>query len=306
MPASKHVPPQVGSPSQLLSIALAVERAAAQRYRELAVQMRTRGEDRLAALFEFLATIEEKHVTQVAGRASDTLDPGPDAELAFEGLPENFDTEEGDSSPLTPYGAFAIAMRNEIRAFTFYSDIAATASSEAARSIAEEFAKEELMHADLLRRERRKAYHAESMASRIPRAATLPGSLAALWAVCLETERRAAQYHRALAEVLKPHGELAAAFGAAAEDEEACAREAAAHLGQRVPKEADPPQPTLAGGRRLLEEAFERYSDITDRSADEDVMHQAQLLATRAVRRLFAVQLLLSQSRIDGDGSRAQ
>jgi len=220
---------------QLLAIALAMERAAAQRYRELAVRMRARAEERLAALFEFLATIEEKHAVQISHRTSSTLHEGSPVDLTPEDVPENFGTEEGDSSLLTPYRAFAVAVRNEARAFTFYSYIAATASNDAARKLAQELAKEELMHADLLRRERRNAYRAEKIGGQLPPRAQLPGSLDALWTVCLETERRAAQYHRALAEVLKPQGQLAAAFLAAAEDEEECAREAAAHLGRTAP-----------------------------------------------------------------------
>ena len=105
-----------------------MERAAAQRYRELAVQMRTCAEERLAALFEFLASIEDQRAVQVGGRASERLHS---RSIAGE-LPENFDTEEGSSSLLTPYRAFAVAVRNEVRAFTFYSYIAATASSESA------------------------------------------------------------------------------------------------------------------------------------------------------------------------------
>lgn len=292
------MPAPVRSADELLSIAQAMERKAARRYRELASRMRQRDEERLAGLFEFLATIEDKHVMQVSQRAAENPRGAPTLDCASSEVPEKFDTEDGDSALLTPYRALAIAVRNEARAFAFYSYVAATAPDESARKIAEELAKEELSHADLLRRERRKAYRAERIEARPP-PADLPQSVADLWAVCIETEGRAARYHRALAETLQRQGKTATAFIAAAEDEEDCARQAAVHIGRSVPDQAEPIRPTAGGGRRLLEEAFERYSDIASRSREESVMQQAQLLAARAVRRLLLAQLSLQNSSIE-------
>jgi len=289
----KFMPSPVASVDELLLLARALESEAARRYSELASSMRLRDEVRLAALFDFLADIERKHAVQIAERAAD-LSERSLPELPPREVPESFDAEAAESSLLTPYRALAIAVRNETRAFAFYSYLAATAPEEPVRELAEELAKSELAHADLLRRERRKAYRAESPGGRRP-SPPLPQTLPVLWSLCVETEVRAARYHRALAELLhRQNSAGAVAFSAAAQDEEDCARQAADHIGERFPELADPVQPTIGGGRRLLEEAFERYSDIAGRSQEEAVMEQALSLAERASRRLFQTSLALA------------
>ena len=292
----KFMPTAVGSQEELLSLACTLEKEAARRYLELAARMRLRNEGRLSALFTFLASIEEKHAVGVAQRAEQIIGPMPLTHVPAQQAPENFDSEAGESSLLTPYHALAIAVRNETRAFAFYSYLAATAPNESVRKIAEELAKEELGHADLLRRERRKAYREQKAgARRAP--SQLPQTLSELWSLCSETEAGAASYHRALAEVLrKEHDAAATAFSAAAEDEENCARRAVDHIGKSFPQVTGHAPPTLRGGQRLLEEAFERYSDIAARSKEEEVMQQALTLAERASRRLFTTSLALASS----------
>jgi rubrerythrin len=285
----KASPPPIGSTDQLMAIAHAMEKEAARRYRELAARMRLRREDGLAALFDFLASIEDKHAAHIDRRATEALGRSVSAERVSWEVPENFDEEEGSSRLLTPYRALAVAVRNEERAFAFYSYVAANAPNEQSRILAEEFAKDELAHAWLLRRERRKAYRQLGADDR-PRDAELPGSLDELWELAAEAEWRAATYHRSFAELLERRGEPGTSFAEAADDEEACAREAAQRLGRGLAGPSDPVEPSLDGALRLLEEAFERYADIVDRSKVEDVMHEAQSLAARALRRLNLVR----------------
>jgi rubrerythrin len=292
----KFMPSAVSSPEQLLSLACTLEKEAARRYLDLAARMRLRNEGRLAALFDFLASIEEKHAAAVIQRAEGIVGTTPLTEVPTRQVPENFDAEAGESSLLTPYRALAIAVRNETRAFTFYSYLAATAPNDSVRKIAEGLAKEELGHADLLRRERRKAYREQKAAAgRAP--AQLPQTLSELWSLCLDTEVGASRYHRELAELLRSQNDAAAAaFSAAAEDEESCARQAIECIGKGFPEVTDAASPTIRGGQRLLEEAFERYSDIAARSKEEEVMSQALSLAERASRRLFLASLALADS----------
>lgn len=298
--ALKFMPSAVGSTEELLSLACTLEKEAARRYLELGARMRLRGEERLAALFDFLASIEEKHAKAVVQRAEETIGTTPLTDVPARQVPENFDAEAGESSLLTPYRALAIAVRNETRAFAFYSYIAATAPTDSIRKIAEALAKEELGHADLLRRERRKAYRGQNEATRsVP--AQLPQSASEFWSLCLETEANAARYHRALAELLRrKDGAAAIAFNAAAEDEENCARQALDQSGQNLPQITAHGLPTVRGGRRLLEEAFERYSDIAARSKEEEVMSDALSLAERASRRLFLTSLALADAAAGG------
>jgi rubrerythrin len=293
--ALKVMPSPVGSAEELMAMAQAVEKETARFYRELAARMRARDDERLARLFDFLAAIEDKHLVELGRRAAELLGEAPLREAAAWQMPNSFDEEEGSSRLLTPYRALAIAVRNEDQAFAFYSYLAAEAPNEQARKIAEELAKEELAHAALLRRERRKAYHADESRDR-PRPSDLPRSVTELLILCCEMERRAARYHRALAETLVRQGKTAAAFVEAAADEEESARDAAARIGRDLPDGAADIRPTVSGGLRLLEEAFDRYAEIAGRSTEESVMEEAQTLAARAVRRLGLVHASLRGS----------
>jgi hypothetical protein len=79
--------------------------------------------------------------------------------------PETFDAEtmaEIKASRLTtPYRALAMAVRNEERAFAFWSYVAAFTADPEIRKAAEAMAREELAHVATLRKERRSAYHLE-------------------------------------------------------------------------------------------------------------------------------------------------
>ena len=70
--------------------------------------------------------------------------------------------------PAHTYRALAIAVRNKERAFAFYSYIAAEARSPGVRALAEDLARDELEHAAVLRRERRRAFRRERPAWQSP------------------------------------------------------------------------------------------------------------------------------------------
>lgn len=72
---------------------------------------------------------------------------------------------------MTPYHALCLAVRNEERAFAFWSYVAAFAEDTEIKSAAEAMAREELGHVAGLRRERRRAYHREHDAERADAAA---------------------------------------------------------------------------------------------------------------------------------------
>ena len=296
------MPSPVGSVEELVWMAQAIEQEAARFYRELAVRMRLREDERLATLFDFLAAVEDKHAMEVASRAAEIPGGAPSCEDVSWKMPQTFDGEEASSHRLTPYRALAMAVRNEDQAFAFYSYLAAEAPNEQARKIAEELASEELAHAALLRRERRKAYRAEGARDQ-PRPSALPRSVTELLILCCEMEWRAARYHRALAEALAGQGKAATALIEAAEDEEDCARGAAARIGRGLPDAVAASRPTASDALGLLEEAFDRYADIASRSTEESVMQEAQLLAARAVRRLALVHASLKSAPIGPDAA---
>jgi len=296
MPKLKTMPPLLGSADELMAMSHALEKEAASRYRDLAARMRLRQEQKLAGLFEFLASIEEKHAAHIAARALEAMGkPVDPARISWE-MPENFDEEEGSSRVLTPYRALAIAVRNEERAFAFYSYVAAEAREELMRKLAEELAKDELEHAFLLRRERRKAYREKGR----PEASQLPANAEELYALGAETEWQAAAYHQALDEILSIRDAEPSNFGVVASDEASCARDLASRIGLQLKESSPPDDAEVEQGMRLLEEVFDRYADIAERSKDERVVQAAQMLAERAVRRLSLVHGSQANSLLEG------
>lgn len=281
-------PRPVGSAAELLALAMGMEIEAARRYGVLAERMEAVGEARLAALFGSLARMEQSHAAQVEVRAREIIGEPPAAASVGWELPVGFDEAAARSATLTPYRALAIAVRNEERSFVFFSYLAATAPDEAVRSLAERFAREELDHAALLRRERRLAWR-EAPRDHM----ALPDSVAALLSEAEASERAAAAAHRFLATRLQARGEAVAAevFAAAAAAEAGLASELAARLPSTLSDRSSPPPAasTARDGLRLLEGAFDRYSDIADHAQDEAVMREAQALAERALIRLAQV-----------------
>jgi rubrerythrin len=294
---------RIASAEELMAVAHALEREAGRRYRDLSDRMRVRGEEDLAELFAFLARIEDKHAHKVDARARAIIGKPPEPTQVRWELPENFDEESGRAYTLTPYRALAIAVRNEERAFAFFSYLAAGAEDERLRRLAEEFAKEELDHAALLRRERRKAWRERARAEPFVERLERPGSLPALLAQAAAIERAMAQAHRTLAAALGEEGDAAKAglFEEAAADEQACADDLETRLGQRgAALQLRKAPASVVDGLRLLEFAFESYSRVVERPGDEQVLHEAQALAERALRRLALVQGTIGNPLVEG------
>ncbi len=301
-PMKTALPGVVSSAEQLIAIAHAMEREAARRYRELAVRMRIQSEDVLATLFIFLAEIEDKHAMEVEARAEGITGHPPDLTSMPWDVPENFDEEEARSAGLSPYRALAIAVRNEERAFVFYTYVAASAATPMLARLAEQFAVDELGHAGLLRRERRKAWRRQTPALPPP-TDTRPESVDELLALAIPMERAAAAAHRALALRLatRQEPEVAALFDHAADEE----GDLSGALAVRLPSvNASPPQSMRAGsvrdGLRILEDAFERYTDIAEKAIDEATLLEAQALAQHALRRLAYVHGTLARRASSG------
>jgi rubrerythrin len=287
----KIVPPgDIASTEQLMAIARGLEHEAGQRYRDLALRMHLQGEEALASLFIFLANIEEKHATELDARAMALIGHVPDPAALTWNLPENFDEEDARSAGLSPYRALAIAVRNEERAFAFYSYIAAYAATPELQRVAEHLAVDELAHASLLRRERRTAWRTET--TPVAQFDATPESVPTLLAEAVSMERAAAAAHRALAVYLcaTENPEAASLFDAAADDEEALARTLAGRLPTGTAyREHTLHADSMRKGVKLLEFAFDRYSQIAARATVESVMLEAQTLTEHALRRLALV-----------------
>lgn len=298
--SSDHMPRGAGSTAELLAIAHAMEMEAARRYGELAARMRLRSDGRLAELFSFLSGIERKHAGRIDEQSLQMTGHSPDAAQIRWDLPENFDEEEASSRLLTPYLALAIAVRNEERAFAFYCYVAAEAARDDIRVLAEELAKDELTHATLLRRERRKAYRDEGRSGRQSDRAAMPGSVHELLAYAADLESAASRHHGALAEKLASQDEDASrSFARAAADEAETATLLSQRLGSAPIGRPIAVPPTIEDGLRILEETFEFYADVAEKANDEEIVREAQALAERAVRRLSLTHGSLRQVVFD-------
>lgn len=269
-------PRPVTSVDQLLAIAHALASQTEARYRSLAEHMRLCRAMALTDLFMHLAENASCQVAQIAQKSGSLRGHAPDPALVRQHLPKHFDEEAAHSMLLTPYRALANAVADEERAFAFHTYIAAQASDGPVRRMAKEFATEKLDHAALLRRERRRAFHAQR-----PRTASLPQTVAELHALAGEWDGLVVCAHAALARRLAAAGDTRSAeiFRHLAEDE---ARGDAGVLAERRTADAE----TIAEGARILEQAFERYADIAERAGNEPRMAEAQHLAERALRRL--------------------
>lgn len=150
---------------ELFALADAMEQEAANRYTELADDMRRQNKPDLAAVFSQLAVEERGHADSVARWSQSRLGKAPDPALVRWDGPRTFDleteTEIRTSRLMTPYRALSMAVRNEERAFAFWSYVAAFAQDPEIKKAAEAMAGEELRHVATLRKERRRAYHRE-------------------------------------------------------------------------------------------------------------------------------------------------
>lgn len=150
---------------EMFALAYAMEQEAATRYEELAHEMRRQNKNDLATVFADLAAAERDHVDSVTRWSQSRRGKAPDPALVRWEAPATFDSETSaeltGSQLMTPYRALAMAVRNEERAFAFWSYLAAYSADTEIKKAAEAMAKEELGHVATLRKERRRAYHRE-------------------------------------------------------------------------------------------------------------------------------------------------
>jgi rubrerythrin len=139
-----------------------MEREAIDGYIALGRRMAEMSRPDLAEVFDILVLEETGHLSKVSewreasGRLKLTVEVDAPDDL--------FDDEgAGIVAPelLTAYRAFSMAVRNEERAFMFWTYVSAHAQSDEIKNAAERMAREELGHVAKLRRERRKAFHLE-------------------------------------------------------------------------------------------------------------------------------------------------
>jgi rubrerythrin len=268
--------------SEFFALAHAMEMDAAARYTETARQLRQQGVEELADLFDHLAESERGHVQQVETwaeqREANAIDDSPWP------IPDTFDAppeELARSRLVTPYQALASAVRHEERSFAFWTYVAAQAERGDVKDAAERMALEELGHVALLRKERRKAFHAERQDPNFGGRSVTLSSLAAL-------ERR-------LADLIEQHPDCAAGSAESAASLATTSRSAAAKLDDlvaaRPPRFTGPTLPAHLGEdiAAISEYLAEAYLALAEASREGPVLSAALDLAGVAVYRLGAL-----------------
>jgi rubrerythrin len=258
-----------------------MEREAAERYTELAADMERQHKLNLAAVFAELAAAEREHVDSVARWSQSRLGKAPDPALVRWEAPETFDSETAaeikTSRLMTPYRALSMAVRNEERAFAFWSYVAGFAEDPEIRKAAETMAREELGHVATLRKERRRAYHSEHERMRAGQqgnvahidAAVLERRLAAHLAVLErrvegESANRARELHRETTNM----SALTAGIG-------------------RFPASLE-----QGDAETIAETLADAYLDGAESSGDPGRLESLQALAERAIARLAWLRAL--------------
>jgi rubrerythrin len=261
---------------EMFALANAMEQEAADRYTELAEEMQRQGRSDLAKVFADLAAAEREHVDSVVKWSHARTGRAPDASLVRWQAPETFDAdavaEIERSRLMTPYRALSMAVRNEERAFAFWSYLAAYSDNAEVKTASEAMVREELGHVATLRKERRRAYHRETEAGR-PSLAVTPGDTATAG----EIEHRLAQLLGAMA--AGSRGPQADRLRELAQDAATMAADAADVIGLPAAlARADTPE--------IAEALADAYLDHAERATDPGRLDLLQRLAGQAIARL--------------------
>lgn len=136
----------------LMLQALAMEREAVARYRELADMMETHNNREVADLFRQMAQYEQHHVEHILadmGWAEDVITPRQAGMWATPESPEVVPIEEMHYL-MHPWHALNLALAAERRALAFFEALVRDAGSDTIRRVAEQMRDEETEHVALV------------------------------------------------------------------------------------------------------------------------------------------------------------
>lgn len=146
--------PGEGSIADFYAQAIAIEREAGERYRELAEQMSNLGNRKIAALFERLAGYEEKHALELKERTKGMKLPRlpAGAHSWLESGPTEIPRYELLFSRVQPHHVLLLALQAERRAKEFFERVGERSTDAEVRKLALEFAREEADHVSRIER----------------------------------------------------------------------------------------------------------------------------------------------------------
>ena len=139
--------------NEFMTLALAMETEAAQRYTEFADAMEMHNNLEVAALFRKMADIEGKHAAQIMAEMGWKVPPAmPPGKATWEGF-EAPETTPGDEVHylMQPWHALQLALQNEERAERFFGRLARAATVTTVRKAALELESEEREHVELVK-----------------------------------------------------------------------------------------------------------------------------------------------------------
>lgn len=261
----------IGSCEELMALAASLEQQAAQRYRELAGRSGRGNAPELATLLSELADRAEEQGRRLAARSHPASPAEPRSPPA--GVFDDEGLANASPALVSRYRVLSTAVRNEERAFAFWSYLAAHARTPDIRMAAEALAHRELEQVAALRRQRRMAFRAQRSQ---PASASLAAPLAQAESRLLaRLQDRAAGGsvldRESLAELVTHSRDNLATLDRLPEIESAGGAIS-------MPQEVD----ELAMAEFLLE----AYLDVADRSQDEELVREAQRMAGRSINRL--------------------
>ena len=291
----------IATAEELMDVAVGIEHEAALRYEQLAAMVARQGKPELATLFERLAELEKEHEDELTRWAERDGLRAPQSPGFSWRMPETFDPADGGPAS-GPYEALAVAVRNEERAFAFYTYVAASALTEEVRRRAEGLAREELEHVGLLRRWRREAFHASRHARR-----RTPRTLEELFVLSTAMETASAAVNDAAAAAVGASGavEAAAVLRRLADKARGHAQGAVPEVPGSDAAEGARAAGLLRSGSLTAEEAvrlsirdaeeiLDIYLAASEQATEESLLNESQRLAEQSLSRLALVRSLLS------------
>lgn len=277
MTDNRDEPWAVESMEELLAIARAMEQEAINGYVALAERMRSENRPDLATVFDALVSEEEGHL----GAVDRWIDESDGAIPVIVAPQEPLFDDEGAAvvAPelLNSYRAFSMAVRNEERAFVFWTYVAAHAPSEDIRLAAERMAKEELGHVAVLRRERRRAFH-DLRKSAVSDKNETPSNLEIRLSDLLEAKAR------------RVGGQGGEELKALAEEARSRSRELLERPWSSDPAPDVVPEGVVAKLVPLCQYLLDVYLDVSERTKKEEVKFRAQEFAGGLIRCLHVAR----------------
>lgn len=273
---------------ELFGLARTLSARAVELYRALGERMADFGNEGARRAFAAIEAERRRHAEALENRTPPDLRRPADPVRAWADLAVFDDEELAGTRLVTPYRALAVAVRNQDRAFSFWTYVSAHAAAPEVRAEAERMALDELSHVTDLRAARRLAWHEmrrrDGERARRLREMPLPG----FRAECAREEATLAALHEMIAGELARAGHPEAATLARLADEEA---ESARALGGSEAPDVPGPLPDASAALvnlalERLEAAAELYLQAAETSPDDAVVAEAQRLSEAAVRRL--------------------